>query len=204
LSAPGPLQHIREHPEIEGGDVDLIERTCGRQARVLDIGAGRGGFVRLACDRGLRAMALDAEPTAPAYWRSSGTGGVLADAFHLPFRDGSFDVVRMKELLEHVSDPRRLLHAAAALLGPNGLVIAHVPSPYSQLYPQGNFWDDYTHVRPLSRFGLRRLSEDCGLHVLSIEGYTAGRNAIERMVGKALARVLPHTYRLVARTRSAP
>ncbi len=195
----GPLSHVHEHPEIEAADVERIGRLLRAPRYVLDVGAGRGGFVLAARSRGLVAYGLDLEPAAAPIWRRRGVPGVLADAFKPPFRDGAFDVVRLKEIIEHVEDPRTLVVAARALLRPGGCIIAHVPSPYSQLYPAGNFWDDYTHVRPLSRLGLRRLFEDSQMTVVSIDGYTAGRSAIERVLGKVIASVLPHTYRVVAR-----
>lgn len=195
----GPLAHIREHPELEAADLGEIQRQLRTPGRVLDVGAGRGGFVLLARSRGVDACALDLEPSAAPIWRQRGVPGVLADAFHPPFRDGAFAVVRLKEIIEHVEDPRALVSAARALLRPGGCILAHVPSPYSQLYPVGNFWDDYTHVRPFSRLALRRLFEDGGMILVSIEGYTAGRTAVERALGKLIAPILPHTYRVVAR-----
>jgi len=194
----GPLTHVREHPEIAAADLDLMRRTAREARYVLDIGAGRGGFVAEARRRGIEAWALDAEPAAAAIWARNGVAGVLGDAFEPPFREAAFDIVRLKELIEHVEQPRRLVAAASALLRDGGRLIAHVPSPYSQFYPAGNFWDDYTHVRPFSRLGLRRLMEDSGLRVLRIDGYTAGRSAPERLAGKILGRVLPHTYRILA------
>jgi len=194
----GPLTHIHEHPEIDEADLELIARLPAHPCMVADLGAGRGGFVRRANERGAHAIALDIEAHAGGTWRREGVPGVLASAFAPPFRAASFDVVRLKEIIEHVTDPRALVVAAATLLREGGCLIAHVPSSYSQLYPVGNFWDDYTHVRPFSRLGLRRLAEDSGLRVMRIDGYVAGRNTLERMLGRALARVIPHTYRLVA------
>jgi SAM-dependent methyltransferase len=168
--------------------------------RILDVGAGRGGFVLRARSRQMDAYGLDIEPTAAGIWQRDGVPGVLANAFAPPFMPQTFDVVRLKEIIEHVEDPRALVDAARGLLRANGLIIAHVPSPYSQLYPVGNFWDDYTHVRPLSRLGLRRLFEDSRMTIVGIDGYTAGRNPIERLVGRVIASILPHTYRVIART----
>ena len=195
----GPLSHVHEHPEIEAADVDRLGRLLRAPGRILDVGAGRGGFVLLARSRGIVAYGLDLEPAAARIWRRRGVPGVLADAFRPPFRDGAFDIVRLKEIIEHVEDPRALVIAARALLRPDGCILAHVPSTYSQLYPVGNFWDDYTHVRPFSRLGLQRLMEDSGMTVVSIDGYTAGRSTIERALGKVIASVIPHTYRIVAR-----
>jgi ubiquinone/menaquinone biosynthesis C-methylase UbiE len=195
----GPLSHIREHPEIQAADLDRLEQLVHCPLRILDVGAGRGGFVLAARKRGHTAMALDVERTAASIWSRRGVPGVLGDAFAIPFVAGSFNVVRLKEIIEHVGDPRRLLEAAARVLDQDGIVLAHVPSQYSQLYPAGNFWDDYTHVRPLSRLGLRRLLEDSGLQIRSLDGYTAGRNTAERMLGRVMAVAVPHTYRVIAR-----
>ncbi len=196
----GPLAHVREHPEIAAADVRIIRRLLGPgDVRILDIGAGRGVFVDEARATGLDVLATDLEPAAARVWQANGVRGVIADAFAPPFRGTPFDVVRLKEVIEHVEDPRALVMASISILRPGGYLIAHVPSPFSQFYPAGNFWDDYTHVRPFSRHGLMRLMEDSGLRDAVIEAYVAGRNPVERALGQLLRRVLPHTYRVVAR-----
>ena len=101
----GPLAHIHEHPEIDGADLDLIEQHVGSRARILDLGAGRGGFVRQARLRRFQAWALDRELSVTCVWASAGVPGIVADAFAPAFADCSFDVVRMKELIEHVGEP---------------------------------------------------------------------------------------------------
>jgi len=198
-SAEGPLAHLREHPEIIEADLQLMRSYPTGGGRVLDIGAGRGSFVTAASRRGYEALGLEMQTGAVPLWRRLGVPGVIGDGSKAPFVDSSFQIVRLKEVIEHVEDPLSLVREARRLVRPGGLVIAHVPSPYSQLYPIGNFWDDYTHVRPLSRFGLRRLFADADLRVLRIDGYVAGRNPLERAFGKLLAIVLPHIYRVVAR-----
>jgi SAM-dependent methyltransferase len=197
--AEGPLRHLKEHPDIIEADLRLIARYLPAGAAVLDVGAGRGSFVLAARRRGLRALGLDLQPEAAALWRRLAVPGALGDGARAPFADAAFAAVRMKEVIEHLADPLALVREAGRLLRPGGIVLAHVPSPYSQLYPVGNFWDDYTHVRPLSRLGLRRLFADAGLEVVAINGYTSGRNSVERALGRLLALVLPHIYRVVAR-----
>ncbi len=194
----GPVSHIREHIELIEGDLTIMRRGMSAPRRVLDIGAGPATFVRMAQEAGYDALALDIEVSARAVWSGSEIPGILADGFHLPFRNGVFDVVRIKEVIEHVEDPLALLRAASGVLTDRGHVIAHVPSPYSQFYPVANFWDDYTHVRPLTRRGLERLFADAGFRVIGIRGYVAGRNAAERLAGAILGRFAPHSYRIVA------
>jgi SAM-dependent methyltransferase len=196
----GSLVHLREHQDVIDSDMRLLVRRLPKGGRILDVGAGRGRFVLDARRQGLDAIGLELEPGAIAVWSAGHVPGVVGDGMRTPFGARSFDAVRMKEVIEHVEQPLALIKEARRLLKPGGLFVAHVPSPYSQFYPVANFWDDYTHVRPLSRFGLTRLIADGGLRLESIEGYTSGRNAVERLLGKVLARVLPHMYRVVGRS----
>ena len=195
----GPLVHLREHRDIVDTDLRLIGERTARGARLLDIGAGRGVFVQAAKQRGIDAYALDLQVEASALWGKEGVNGVIGDGARTPFAAASFDVVRMKEVLEHIEDPLAFVREGRRLLRDAGLIVAHVPTPWSQFYPVANFWDDYTHVRPISRYGLQRLFEDAGLRIELIEGYMSGRNTPERLLGKVLGRVLPHMYRVVAR-----
>jgi len=204
VTGTGPLAHIREHPEINARDLAFIKERFPEARRVLDIGAGRGDFVKAALKQGLDACGLELESAAIQLWSREGIPGVVGDGLATPFRSGAFDLVRMKEVIEHVLEPLALVCEGRRLLRPGGILIAHVPSPYSQFYPVANFWDDYTHVRPFSREGLSRLISDAGLRVVQIEGYVAGRNSVERAIGALLSRVLPHVYRVVARADAAP
>lgn len=197
--AEGPLAHLKEHPELIDADLRLLDRHIAPRARLLDIGAGRGSFVRAARTHGLDALAFDMQAEAVAVWPSLQVPGILGDATRAPFASASFDVVRAKEVLEHVVDPLSMVREVRRILKPGGLFLAHVPTPYSQLYPVGNFWDDYTHVRPMSRVALTRLMHDAGLTLETIDGYTAGRSFLERAVGRVLARVVPHIYLVTAK-----
>jgi SAM-dependent methyltransferase len=195
----GPLVHLREHMDIVEADLKLITARTTRGARLLDIGAGRAAFVRAAVRDGINAYALDLQVEASSLWGKEGVRGVIGDGGRTPFAASVFDVVRMKEVLEHIEDPLAFVREGKRLLRDNGLLVAHVPTPWSQFYPVANFWDDYTHVRPISRYGLHRLFEDAGMRVELIEGYMSGRNGPERVLGKVLGRVFPHMYRVVAR-----
>jgi SAM-dependent methyltransferase len=198
VKAKGAVVNLREHGEVIVDDLRILRDRGLDGCRVLDVGAGRGSFVTEARRRGFDACGLDIDTGAPKIWRQSGVPGVVGDGALTPFVAGSFDVVRMKEVIEHVQNPLALIVEARRLLRPGGLFIAHVPSQYSQFYPIANFWDDYTHVRPFSRFALTRLIADGGLQLELLGGYTSGRNTAERALGQLLGRVVPHVFRVVA------
>ncbi len=56
------------------------------------------------------------------------TAGVVADAFALPFRRSSFDLVTANMLLEHLSDPRPAFDEIARVLRPGGEFIFPTPN----------------------------------------------------------------------------
>ena len=72
------------------GDTDLQDRA------VLDVGCGRGGTVALMVERfGAKATRVDLAPEAIAFCRKTHANArfEVGDAEHLPFDDGTFDVV---------------------------------------------------------------------------------------------------------------
>jgi len=193
------LEGIREHPEISREDIRILRRYLPGAHRIVDIGCGQGGFLGLLEGEFGLAIGLDLSAEAVRMCPERGASGIRSDALFLPLRTGSMDVVRAKEIIEHLPDPLSMVREAYRVVRPGGLFLAHVPSQYSTLYPAGNFFDDYTHIRPLSRSGARRLIGDWGFELLFIHGYTAGRNKLERGAARLLAIILPHTWRILGR-----
>ena len=60
----------------------------------------------------------------------NGTDAVLGDAFSLPFRDGSFDVIFHQGLLEHFREPTAIIEEQRRVLKPGGLLVVTVPQKY--------------------------------------------------------------------------
>ncbi len=195
----GYIGHIVEHPEISVRDLEVIRAHQPNAHWIVDLASGRGGFIATCQGEPMEVLGLDNNPVAARICRGQGLPFVLGDVASLPFASGSLDVVRAKEIIEHLGDASTMLEEIHRVLRRDGLFLAHVPSQFSTIYPVGNFWDDYTHVRPLSRLGVKRLLEDGGFQLIFIRGYTAGRNAWERLAGRVLSLVLPHTWLAVAR-----
>jgi ubiquinone/menaquinone biosynthesis C-methylase UbiE len=106
--------------------------------RVLEIGAGTGrdsfGLVRL----GAEVVQLDYSEASLELIRRLRDNErirvqlIQADAFNLPFPDGSFDVVFHQGLLEHFreKDAQRLLAENVRVLRRGGLLLVDVPQRY--------------------------------------------------------------------------
>jgi SAM-dependent methyltransferase len=80
------------------GDVEyrLLHRMLGARPgeTLIDVGCGTGYFTRRFARSGLTATGVDVDPAVLAFARAHAAGETYrqADARHLPFRDGAFDV----------------------------------------------------------------------------------------------------------------
>jgi 2-polyprenyl-3-methyl-5-hydroxy-6-metoxy-1,4-benzoquinol methylase len=105
-----------------GGPIDA-------RARVLDVGAGSGAFVRALRDVGVDAHGVEPSVNAVAAAHNAGCDtvvlGTLEDAA-LPY--DCWDLIRIHHALEHVPDPIATLCTARASLSASGRMVVVVPN----------------------------------------------------------------------------
>lgn len=103
-----------------------------RDKRILDIGCGVGAFVRRLREFSphVYGVDIDAERVVEGGREVPNLG--LAVGEYLPFKDGTFDVVLLHEVLEHVTDDRATLAQARRVLAPGGQIVIFCPN---RLYP---------------------------------------------------------------------
>ena len=147
----------------------LIERYAVRDKRVLDIGCGKGDFLRLICELGgNEGFGFD-----PSYAEDRTSGSEVG---HLHFYAQPFDarwagidpdLVTCRQVLEHLIDPVAFLtELRQSLSGSVGTVFYfEVPNVLFTVRQMG-IWDlIYEHCQYFSAGSLVRLFQSCGFHV---------------------------------------
>jgi 2-polyprenyl-3-methyl-5-hydroxy-6-metoxy-1,4-benzoquinol methylase len=103
-------------------------------ARLLEIGCSHGGFLALAQLAGFLATGIELSPWVVEFARKSFGVNVLTGPIErADFEVGSFDVICMFDVLEHLQDPARTLRACARALSPNGILLAQTPQYPAQV-----------------------------------------------------------------------
>ena len=99
----------------------LTEREAWPAARVLDVGCGYGGTLAAfkAAAPGCDAVGidLDAEMVRAGRARAGGTLELEAADF-FEWEGSGFDLILMRDVLEHICEPERALRKAATMLTP--------------------------------------------------------------------------------------
>lgn len=106
-----------------------IVRRFRSSGTLLDVGSGAGFFVREASSAGFSAQGIEFSGEAVEYGTKEGgvrlTQGDILDA---QYREGSFDVVTLWHVLEHLPRPAESLRKIRTLLTRGGILVVAVPN----------------------------------------------------------------------------
>ncbi len=145
----------------------ILPHETGSPERLLDVGCALGHVAALARERGWRVIGLDISPRAVS--RAVSDFGLDARAGRLSQYHSTlppFDLVFLGDVIEHVSDPRRLLSDVHALLAPDGLVCIDTPN-------FGGRWRRLGRRRwlGLNRYHVNFFDAECLARLLTQEGF---------------------------------
>ena len=120
---------------------------------VLDLGCGRGEFLELLKEQGIKAIGVDSNPEMVRVCNSKGLEARHADLveFLEAAGDGSFDGIFCAQVMEHFKAGQvlRLCKLMAQKLAPGGVVVIETIDPRSIYALVNNFLLDPSHLCPI-------------------------------------------------------
>ena len=147
----------------EGPDLDLLVEWCepGHDVKVLDVATGGGHVARRLREEGCTVVTVDPAPGMKA--------DVVAPADHLPFEDGSFDVVTCRIAAHHFPDVRAAVAEMARVS--NRLLVVEDNLFGGENVEEAERLRDPTHVRCYSEDEWRELVTYAGFEVEQVEHF---------------------------------
>lgn len=137
----------------------------GRGGRWLDLGSGSGEFLSLATALGAKAEGVEPHAGYSAYCQQ--TLGLTVRTGTLEscdYAQGSFDLIRLSHVLEHMRDPVASLATLRDWLAPGGVLYVEVPDIEEEALQRvrGRLFH-YGHINNFNAVTLRALAGLAGL-----------------------------------------
>ena len=183
-----PAEEVLEESYEDAASSDYVDEEAGQRAtaasileeierhrrpgRLLDLGCWVGFFSAEARDRGWDPTGVEPSRFASAYARDElGLTVIAAGLFEAELPEGSFDVVFLGDVIEHLPDPAEAVRLVETLLNPDGLLVMALPDAGSRLArAMGRRWWSVipTHVHYFTRGSMARMLSENGFDILEI------------------------------------
>lgn len=117
-----------KHPAytLNDWDLDTIAAMLGREraqhARLLEIGCGTGVFLAKAREHGFNVEGLELSTYAAEFVRNMGIPVQTKSIEDADFAEGTWDVIVMREVIEHLPHPLESLKTIHRWLKPGGIL----------------------------------------------------------------------------------
>jgi len=193
------LTTSRQFLELLAKEKSYEKRAELRGISILDIGC-TPAISALLASLGANVTMLDIDPSelykgkqhAVLLGLTENTRYVCADAFKIPFRAATFDIVWNSGFLEHFENPKQILQQMGRVLRPGGVLTVLVPNrwtPHSlwirnrlRARPSGYGWDKMGRERSYTQDQLIRLLRDAGFQVIASSTSNIRRSILDDSV----------------------
>jgi 2-polyprenyl-3-methyl-5-hydroxy-6-metoxy-1,4-benzoquinol methylase len=133
---PPPLRHWYQKllatiatPWCAPGVDSLVGLPFVGEGKLLDFGSGSGWYGHRMSQRGWKVTCMDfTSHAAQKVTERFGLPALVGTLPHPDVQPGSFDVITMGCVLEHVHEPQEVVKAAVQALRPGGLLVIAVPN----------------------------------------------------------------------------
>lgn len=124
-------EHAHEERRVHEAIMSYVPAAAGS---ILDAGCGSAWVAEQYVGTGRFVCSMDISTGNPKEalrrFPSEDHVGLVADAFNLPIKPGSFDVIIASEIIEHTVDPKGFVHSLFQALKPGGRLI--ISTPYKE------------------------------------------------------------------------
>ncbi len=132
----------------------------------LDIGCGRGEFLKAFISCGVTGHAVDQSSAARKYCPEAELRNANIENDGIPYPNNYFDVVYSKSVIEHFYFPEKLMQEMYRVLKPGGLAITLCPA---WEYNYRIYFEDYSHRTPFMHESLRDIQVIHGFEDVQVE-----------------------------------
>jgi O-antigen chain-terminating methyltransferase len=151
----------------------IAEAKVGKEdSPILDIGCGRGEWLKLLQESGYIARGIDINRTMLEQCKARELEAIEGDAvaYLQSLADASLGAVTGFHIIEHLPFPLllKLFNEIVRVLKPGGVVIFETPNPQNVLVGSNNFYIDPSHLNPLPSPLAKFLLEHAGLHSVEV------------------------------------
>lgn len=164
--AAGFLQKISVSGRIKK-ILKYAKPSKGFKLKILDIGCGRGEFLTRLPDKFFEKHGLEINPDGVKASTSAGIHVIKKDIKECTSDDGTYDIVTMWHVIEHLNNPDASLESAGRLLKSGGVLIVSTPNIDSFGFSfSGPDWFHLDSPRHLILYGEAGL-----MHLLARHGF---------------------------------
>lgn len=184
---------LQSNPERLENQIAAVKRHSGVSGKkALDIGCGGGLFLATLQKEGAEVTGVELSDTRAYYSKTKYGFEVIKRTIEDEFWEayyGTFDIVTLWDVIEHVNYPQATINTAAKLLAPGGILLIDTPCRDAFYHRFGEFTyalsggrfptflntmysaKPFGHKQILSLNEMKGLYEAAGLEVLELERF---------------------------------
>lgn len=156
-----------------------------QKGRLLDVGCGDGRFLMKMRDLGWQAEGMEVDETAVEIARKNGLKVSVGQLPGKTYPENFFDVITLRSVMEHFSDPLDVLIECQRILKDTGYLMIITPNTKSRvhnIYKEKWFdLDPPRHLHIFSSKNMKNLLKKAGFK--NIKNWTTSRNLRSSLIG---------------------
>jgi O-antigen chain-terminating methyltransferase len=189
-------------PDVADPLYKHLSQKLPTSGRLVDLGCGRGRWLKFANERGMDSLGVDNHPWSVEHCVNANLNVTLSEIWDFFDRDEAtgVSVFSAFHLVEHLTPDKvqHLINLIAQGLQPGGLCILVTPNFSDWSVAREIFWIDPTHIRPYPLPLLQMMCESAGLQISYRRNVRLVKSGIKSSLFRQLNRLrFGHQYGLM-------